>query len=240
LYWIFEGSEDRGVTYYAFRHDLLAGFALGDVVRAGLDAAGNLTLTTLCQHWDAPHGNASLLTRGVSQGWGFSVPPGVDEQTLDPLAELSRRFDPLPTDRMDMHYFVHFAYWLVPHEQVLTQGGLSITDAQRAQATTQVQALQQALAAWLVLHPEARRSLVWHDRVRGNVLKAGPDAIQFDVEVQTDDMTEAEQVKAALGQVAGGAVPEVNTLDMAALREQARQRQAVNPPPGATSSSTMQ
>jgi hypothetical protein len=224
LYWMLRSARNNLATFRAFPDKFLAEpdgsrrFQLGDVIRSGLDSAGNLVISNVLEHWDVPAEKHSHIHTGIAGGWGFALPRGVDEASIDPVWELSRRFDPLPGDVERKRYTVHLYYWLVPRAQLLSQGGSSITAEQSKTYRTTAELLQQRLDAWVVGHPEVKRSLVFGHRVFGYPLEAGPNTVCFTVSVQTNDAAEAEPVKSTLAEVQGAPEPEVYTFDRDALR----------------------
>ena len=221
LYWEFRGLQDGSVLYLASPRWLLirgqgqteaeaksSRFDLGDVVRMAKDGAGNLIISTIVRHWDGLEGVDREDGHSGSGGWVISIPPEVEESSVDPLAELQRAIHPLREDVRLRRYFASVEVWFVPLEQIKTQGGLSITQEQKQQAAELVSVLSEAVRRWKQEHPSVIRSLAAGDRVHGGPQKAGVNTVAFVVGLSTDDLAELDSLKQKLAAVKG--VPEVS------------------------------
>jgi hypothetical protein len=217
LYWRIRGVQEHGVEFRAYPQHLLSGpdgqqrIALGDVIRLGFDPAGRFVISNVLEHWNPG------VTVGLPNGWGFHVPPSMDERQLDPVRELSRMFSRPAGDSRPRHY-TSLTYWLVPRAQVLTQGGLKITSAQKQQAVELAGQLQRAIDGWVEQHPETKGSLLFGNPIGGKALVAGPDTVAFRVRVSSDDPSVAGEIEKMLRQTVGVTDPDIRQLEIKAPR----------------------
>jgi hypothetical protein len=220
LYWYFRGVKDNGPAFWAYPESLFADeqgrrrFELGDVIRMGLDGEGNLVISDVLKQWDIPVEKRQNFHQGVAGGWGFNVPLGVDESSIDPLEELRRKPYPLPQDAEPQRYLAHLYYWLLPKEWTVTMGSRDIPVGESGEARTTNELMTKTLKAWIEAHPQVKRGLVWQDRVTFWSFTYGTKTMMFDVSIRTNDLTEVHEIKAALAKVPGAPEPESNVTDV--------------------------
>ncbi|MCC7477431.1 hypothetical protein IT575_03140 [bacterium] len=223
LYWSFEVLKEGGIDYWAFRdkRDWLrdrstrtSRFDLGDVFRVALDKQGNMHIDTVLENWELP---AATLKAPVNlrlmEGWCLRLPAGFDESTIDPVEELSRKFDPLPGDS-DPRYYEGLHYWLVPLERLIGSGAGTWARADKAEARRIADEMQAVIDAWTDAHPEVQRSLVFGDRIDSGPWLAGPNVIAFTVGLHSEDLHEFDELKAQLAAIPGVPQPQSNTTDL--------------------------
>lgn len=224
---MFRYLRKYGPDYRAFSVRLLndygrreSRFEFGDVVRRSLDAEGNLVISDVVKEWKIPESAEPFKRHGTGQlgGWGFNVPRGMDESQIDVLAEFARIYEPQPGDQGERDYTISISYWLIPFEQILSQGGGSVSEEQAQAARALGEKLLAVSQQYVSEHPEYRRGLIFRDRLNASVVPWGSLAGQFNIGASVDHPDELQPLVQRLA-AAGAPEPDVQVTQMSARRK---------------------